>query len=332
MTAPVSLAVTRRNPFAVTHLPLIARLYRAAYSKRRRFSKRFVGKPAKKLFRLAYHGLGLGGDGEMTLTVDGTTRGLTFNARNTQFHALYLPQYAGGYEAETTCLIDAVLPDDGVFYDIGANWGFFALFAASRPGFRGRVHAFEPLPATYADLDSLVTQAGLRNTITCHQMAASDKESAGSMVVEDGLHSGIARLRAGGDGVSVPLRRLDDLDLPPPAVMKIDVEGHEAEALTGASRLLETIRPLVVFESWCEPRNPDITFEPFRVLAEKDYVFFQPAWARDATGYHYGVMEEPPAAAAVQNLILLPFLPEQRFLLGDQMNVFACPRERISSF
>ena len=38
--------------------------------------------------------------------------------------------------------------------------------------------------------------------------------------------------------------RLDDIE-PPPAVVKIDVEGHEAKVLLGAKRILDLDRPVV---------------------------------------------------------------------------------------
>ena len=57
------------------------------------------------------------------------------------------------------------LPEDGVFYDIGSNWGWFTMHVASRPGFRGKIHAFEPFASSYADLCDLVRQAGLAGVV-----------------------------------------------------------------------------------------------------------------------------------------------------------------------
>jgi len=57
--------VDLRNSYRVADLPLVGRLCRAAYTPRRRVAKRFVGKPAKTMFRLAHRTLGIGGKGTM---------------------------------------------------------------------------------------------------------------------------------------------------------------------------------------------------------------------------------------------------------------------------
>src|SRR5215813_2618674 len=44
------------------------------------------------------------------------------------------------------------LSPGGVFYDVGANAGFFSLIASRLVGERGRVVAFEPSPAVAASL------------------------------------------------------------------------------------------------------------------------------------------------------------------------------------
>jgi hypothetical protein len=52
--------------------------------------------------------------------------------------------------------------------------------------------------------------------------------------------------------VAVPVRKLDSmLDAmlsPPPALIKIDIEGFELEALKGAGRLLSVVRPALLIE------------------------------------------------------------------------------------
>ena len=71
------------------------------------------------------------------------------------------------------------------------------------------------------------------------------------VVVRDRLWS---RLASVGDHheseqhVRVRAIALDDVEGPPPALVKIDVEGAELEVLAGMSRLLREARPLVVCE------------------------------------------------------------------------------------
>ncbi len=323
MVQPLFAAVTRRQPFRVLDLPLVGQLNRAAFTRRRRWNKRLIGKPAQKLFRLLYKKTSLGGEGRMTLDLGGRPVQMRFNARNTQFNALYLPQYRDGYEPETTALLDLLCGDDALFLDIGANWGFFTLYLAARPGFAGRVHAIEPMPDSFADLASLVRQAGLSERVTCHEIALSDQDGQGFMRAED-VHSGLARLGETAGARPVRLARLDSFDLGrPPAALKIDVEGHEAAVLSGAAQTLRAHRPFVVFESWIDAGSPHVTLDPFRALDRQDYAFFQATWWTEA-GEDGHATERPTGLLAV-----VPFLPEQRFLLAEQMNVLACPRDRL---
>ncbi len=332
--SPLYRRVARRDPFAVESLPLIARFYRAGYRRRRRFAKRFVGRPAGALFRFAYKVLKLNGQGRFALRLADAEKHLAFDARNIQYCALYMPEFmAGGYEPETAALLDALVGDRDVFHDVGANWGYFALFLAARPGFAGAVHAFEPFPDSFRDLEDMVSQAGLEQTVHCHRIALSDAAGRQPMGVEDGVMSGIARLGATVAGPDVDLAALDDLDLPPPAVIKVDVEGHEAEMLAGAGRILAEHKPLVVFESWRESGRPLVTLEPFRVLGDLGYVFFQPAWAARAGAGAYAVADLTAAGGRGREavLALIPLWPEQRFLLADQMSVLACHRDRLDN-
>jgi hypothetical protein len=56
------------------------------------------------------------------------------------------------------------LPKGGVFYDVGANVGFFALLAAHLVGVdEGQVYAFEPTPDNAAEIRSNIALNGLRN-------------------------------------------------------------------------------------------------------------------------------------------------------------------------
>jgi len=317
--------VKLRNPFTVEHLPPLSLIHRAAFRVRRRLSKRFVGRPAKRLFRLLV-AAGMGGDGRASMLLgDGGRRTIHFNARNTQFGALYLPQSLPVYEPETSALLDRLVGDGDVFFDIGANWGWYALLVASRPGFKGSIHAFEPFPSTLADLRSVVGQAGLEAVIACHGVALADREGEASMGFSDGVQSGLARLgEAGGDKVG--LARLDALGLPAPQVIKIDAEDHELEVLLGAEAIIAASRPVIVFENWLHQTRPSLTLAPIQLLAGQGYRFFYPGWEG---GDADCVLAQPGEGA---RLALVPFLPAQRFLLPSQVNVVAVPAERHAAF
>jgi len=135
-----------------------------------------------------------------------------------------------------------------VIFDVGANFGYYALMLAA--GLRGEceVHAFEPSPATYR---RLVRHVAL-NRMDCvrpHRLALSDAPGTASMHPRNG-NSGASYLEAGGQEVTVStldafvetngIERLDFL--------KLDVEGLEERVLRGGERVLGELRPTILLE------------------------------------------------------------------------------------
>ena len=146
-----------------------------------------------------------------------------------------------------------------VVWDIGANVGLFAFASAARAGATGRVYAVE------ADLwlaSLLRRSAGLpgggRAPVEVLPLAISDKVGLSRFqIAQRGrctnfLEEAGGNPQAGGTRETgwVPTFTLDWLAdrLPPPGVVKIDVEGAEYLALKGAERLLSEIRPVVICE------------------------------------------------------------------------------------
>ena len=328
--APPSAPVLRReivvrNPFHPVSVPFLAALHAAAYKPERGVSKLFVAKPAKALFRTLMR-LGMGGAGRFRLDLPGGSRDASFRARNTQFGAIYQPHFRPGYEPEVSALLDLLVPDDGCFLDIGANWGWFSLLVASRPGFRGRIHAFEPMPETFADLAGVVRGMGLEGRIVCHAVALSDREGSDRMAIPGDLKSGSARLDRNG-GTVIRLNTLDRMALPPASVIKMDVEDHEAEVLRGAEASIAEGRPFVVFENWLIRARPAATLAPLAWFRERDYRFYHAGWETETAGCV--VPSLPRRADGRSVLAVVPFPLEQRFHLPGQLNVLAAPAERL---
>ncbi len=136
-----------------------------------------------------------------------------------------------------------------VVWDLGANVGFFSLLAA-RMG--GSVHAFEPVPENAAALSRNVLLNGYGHRITVHQVAvAAQGGRSALLVVEDQSWSHLADRGQHPhvqERVEVEVTALDDVDLPPPHFIKIDVEGSEVAVLEGGRRLLAQARPVLVIE------------------------------------------------------------------------------------
>ena len=160
----------------------------------------------------------------------------------------------GRYERDELALLmqclEGLVDRGGVAVDVGANVGNHALFFAAH---FAEVLAFEPHPRTHA---LLALNASLRSNVRCFPFALSDRVGTAMLATPPG-NAGMASIEQA-DGaadsrgaVEVPLRRLDDLaELAGRrvALLKIDVEGHEAAVIRGAQAVLRRDRPAVVFE------------------------------------------------------------------------------------
>jgi FkbM family methyltransferase len=150
------------------------------------------------------------------------------------------------------CVTETIhrLVDSGdVVVDVGANVGYLTSLGAVRAGQSGRVIAVEPHPAVFELLRSNAESWSGNPTaapVELHRLALSNHTGVGAIVTGPHFESnmGLARLAEGDaegeQSHEVELRRLDELiDQTSVGLLKVDVEGHEAEVLAGASELLE---------------------------------------------------------------------------------------------
>lgn len=140
-----------------------------------------------------------------------------------------------------------------VAYDVGANAGGLSLLMSRRVGPRGIVHAFEASPRIVDKTLYNLTMAGAWNTQLHHRAVTSSTGDlltlyAGSHL-NDSLFSDYTP--EGGQTFTVESVSLDDFWAETgdtPAVIKMDIEGAEFDALRGAERLLKTAFPILVLE------------------------------------------------------------------------------------
>ncbi len=300
-----------RPVYQVKKLPFVARVYRYAYDyhplslpslfqTNRKIGSRIV----RWLFKSGFGKR----QGQFTLQTPQGIRYCDMNINNSQFHAIYFHRFQGGYEPEVCALLDVLVEqaDIQTFYDIGANWGDFSGYVATHPLFRGKIWAFEPQETAFADLQKFVWQANLEEWIECHPLALSNTEGLGHIQLPDDFHSGLGQLYPGG---SIPIRKLDNLALPPPDLIKIDVESHEYPVILGTIQTLIKNRPYLIFESL--PVNHADNHKILSELFSIQYHCFE---------IHYSALSEN-LESSVLNLIPLTIDSKST----QKRNIFACP-------
>ena len=153
--------------------------------------------------------------------------------------------WLGTYELDLQSFLASELGAGMVFWDVGANVGFFALLGARRVGTSGRVVAVEPVPANVEGLRRIVRLNHLGELVRLVEAAVGSADTLARFDPSPGPSEG--KLDEGGD-LSVRVLRLDSLldqGYPAPTVVKMDIEGGEVEALRGARRLLADFRPVL---------------------------------------------------------------------------------------
>jgi len=273
--------------------------------------------------------------GSFSYRIGAEQKRIEFNGRNLQFHAIYDPQYRNGYEIETALLLAHLCCDKAAFWDIGANWGYFSLLAASLPDFSGSIEAFEPNPRTFNDLISTVNQAGLTTRIHSHNLGAGSRCCEMVVAETDQFISGLSKLTTDGNGAKIPVTTLDEFNAPQPDFIKIDAEGMELDILKGATRLMRDAKPFLVFENFADHQAPAETLLPIEFLHANDYKVFIPVLRFNINhttllasyGSDYNSLFE---SNAYPTLHLVKLNPEKRFLFARQLNLLGVHASRVS--
>ena len=160
----------------------------------------------------------------------------------------------GTWEPATAAALTARLKPGDVFIDIGANVGYFSLLAAQIVGTEGRVLAFEPNPEVF---ERLRRNADL-NTATCIQMyrlGIGAQAGTARFFIDPSGNTGASSLAGqtrDGNNLDIQLDTLDNIsqleNLTRVAMLKIDIEGAELQALQGARNVLHIHRPDIICE------------------------------------------------------------------------------------
>jgi FkbM family methyltransferase len=174
----------------------------------------------------------------------GEGEGLRFDA--THCNPGYL---TGTSDPEEQSLLVDVLSEGDVFYDLGANAGFYAVIAAREVGPQGHVYAFEPTP----ELADRIRYNGRLNEfkhLTVVEAAVCNRNGSIEFGSEGfDVQNSIQRAE-GENAIEVRAVTLDAWaeKQRPPDVLMMDIEGAELDALRGAKDLIRKHRPFMLIE------------------------------------------------------------------------------------
>jgi FkbM family methyltransferase len=184
-----------------------------------------------------------------------------------------------------------------VFYDVGANVGYFTLVAARLVGPSGRVIAFEPVPWCAEAVAANIALNGLDQAEVRAEAVGDASGRARLRVVGEASQSLLASLEQRADvareEIDVEVVALDDLvgagTIPPPDVLKIDTEGAEILALEGMRETIAGHRPRII----CEIHDTNAAFA--ELMDEFGYrvANLGGPWSVTESGPHIHVLAEP---------------------------------------
>lgn len=174
----------------------------------------------------------------------------------------------GQYEIN---LLNNLINQETVVYDIGSNMGFHSLGLAEHSKV---VYAFEANPKNYK-LCKL--NAACQRKIKVFNVAVSDTNRIGT--VEDidlSVENNYGEIHVDTGSVECEFVKIDDFiekqKLLPPHIIKIDVEGHEYEVIKGADKTIRNNLPIIFYEHQHGDYLPEI-YDYLTALGYKIYWF-----------------------------------------------------------
>ncbi len=183
------------------------------------------------------------------------------------------------YEPLETAVVLALIRPGMQVLDLGANIGYYTLLMARATGPEGRVWAFEPDPDNYALLTANVALNGFSHVTAFHAAAAAapgrlalyrSAENRGDNRIFDDGGGGHTPIEVEASPVDALLPSGTRLDL-----VKMDIQGAEAHALAGMTRLLANSPEVVILTEYWPEAILGVGSDPERFLTNLTALGFQ---------------------------------------------------------
>lgn len=165
----------------------------------------------------------------------------------------------GFFEEDLTKMVLEYLKPGMTFFDIGAHFGYYTLLASFIVGNKGRVHAFEPTPSSFAILKT--------NTLNKHNIVLNNLavfSEKGNVLINDygvrySAYNSIYTARLSKNIISVlkPLQyNIEVISIDEyiennnirPDFIKIDAESSEYKILLGMRKTINNFHPIISLE------------------------------------------------------------------------------------
>jgi FkbM family methyltransferase len=204
-------------------------------------------------------------------------------------------------------ILGQILAPGAVAVDVGANIGTHTVGFARSVGPKGLVIAFEPQRLVFQTLCGNVALNGLTNVSTLHAALGAARGTVLIPSLDPGANQnfGAVKIQAAGEGERIDMIPLDELDLRRCALIKVDVEGMEAQVVEGARQTIERCRPALFLENDTVERSRE-------VLTAVESVGYKAYW-------HIASYFNPRNFFGNPQNVFAPFQP--------QANVLCVPRE-----
>ena len=220
--------------------------------------------------------------------------------------------YFGVYDPIGTTLLRFIAGqlEKPIFLDIGANSGTHTMAVCD---LCSKVHCFEPYPPVLTVLRQHLKENNINNTVV-HEVGLSNENAYRSFYADKNgnLGAGSFLQRDREPDCKLPVKRGDtlfaELEIEHSDIIKIDVEGLEANVLVGLSQHLKQARPIVIWE-FDRARLSLETLNEIEALFPTDYQGFR-------VGYRQWWTKTSPKLSPLDSL--------------ERGNLVAIPREQIA--
>ena len=143
--------------------------------------------------------------------------------------------------------------------DMGAYIGTHTMSLVDGVGPSGKVVTFEPQPWAFKGIKKTLVKNNIKN-VKVVNAGLSDMKGRIKFCSDGSGSSSVCSERSAGrkkwaEVYDIPIVTLDSYKLTNVSVMKVDVEGHELNALMGAKNTIENSRPVIVLEVWRKRTN-----------------------------------------------------------------------------